>query len=79
MNTVQKIATNIAHRGREFGWKPGTKTANKLNIEAWAGAISALMATEHEDCDHVSRVAITCIAPGGYSATLRIADEAKAG
>lgn len=76
MNTVQNIATQIAARGHNMGWKAGTKTADNLNLEAWAGAWAALAAVAHPDQHHIARVVTMVIAVRGYAATLRIAENA---
>lgn len=79
MNTLQKIAVGIVkHRGKEQGWKPGTKTADKLNMEAWAGALIALEAVGHADYEHVATYVVMVIASRGYSETVELARKAEA-
>lgn len=73
--TVSKIAKTIAARGKEWNWKPGTKTADKLNLECWIGACAALEAIGHEDTNKVVLVTTMLIATRGFSETLYIANQ----
>lgn len=77
MNTIQKIAHHIKARGETQGWKPGSKKADDLNIECWAGAWLGLLITGHEDADWVGRVTTMVIAPRGYRETLHIAQQTE--
>ena len=79
MNTMQKIAVEIYRTGLSQGWKLGTKTADKLNLEAWRGAAIALAAVEHDDYAHVARVLAFIIVPRGYRETREIAIAAMGG
>ena len=75
MNTIQKIAHQIKARGETQGWKPGSKKADDLNIECWAGAYIALATIDHPDADWVLRVFGLLIATRGYRETLHIAQQ----
>lgn len=72
-NSLLKIAVAIADRGKAQGWKLGTKTADKLNLEAWCGAAIALHSTGHADAGHVRGYLGMVIVARGYSETLALA------
>lgn len=76
MNTMQKIAVEIYRTGLSQGWKLGSKTADKLNFEAWRGACIALAAVEHADYAHSARVMAYLISTRGYAETREIAIKA---
>lgn len=78
MNALHKIALKITERGRLMRWKPGTKTADNLNLEAWVGAWAALEAVGHPEAGHVGGYVSMVIVARGYRETLRIAESAKA-
>lgn len=71
--TVKAIAQAIYERGQTQGWKPGTKTADRLNLEAWCGAANALVLVGHKDADHILRVVSLIISVRGYRETITIA------
>lgn len=71
-NTIQKIATLIADRGTAQGWKPGTKTADNLNIEIWIGAYIGLYVAEHEDAEWCLQMLSMVMQVRGYRETLHI-------
>lgn len=72
-NALARIAVMIAERGKAQGWQSGSKTADKLNLEAWCGATMALHAVKHPDAEHVLRYMSMVVAPRGYSETLALA------
>jgi hypothetical protein len=78
MSTLTTIAKSIHERGKAQGWKPGTKTADNLNIECWAGAVAALIAVDHPDAKHVGAIAALVIAPRGYRETIHLATKDEA-
>lgn len=73
MSIITTIAKSIHARGKAQGWKPGTKTADNLNMECWVGTYMALVAIDHEDADWVGRVASFLISTRGYRETINLA------
>lgn len=76
MTLIQQIAIKIAERGRAQHWTVGTKTADKLNLEAWIGAWIALEEGGHPQHDQIGTVVLKITRLGGYAETLRIAETA---
>lgn len=83
MSATYSIARSIAARGKEMGWKAGTKTADKLNLEAWVGAWIALDALKREglvskdQADAVGNYVALVVAPRGYSETILLAERSR--
>lgn len=80
MNALYSLGLKIATRGKAMGWKPGTKKADDLNLEAWVGACMALevIGAEPEHLRAVQTYVQLVVCVRGYRETLLLAERVEA-